>query len=51
MFQKRLIDQPLMLQVLADMAYRGALTLDVFPEEMTAKLVNEYLEVKARHLL
>ena len=38
-------------QVLADLNRKGALTLDVFPEEMTAPLVNRYLEVKARHLL
>jgi hypothetical protein len=25
--------------------------LDVFPEHMTANLVNKYLEIKARHLL
>jgi uncharacterized protein (DUF58 family) len=38
-------------QVLTDMDHRGVLTLDAFPEEMTAQLVNRYLEVKARHLL
>jgi uncharacterized protein (DUF58 family) len=38
-------------QVLADMEAKGVLKLDVFPEEMTAPLVNRYLEVKARHLL
>lgn len=38
-------------QVLAGLARRGALTLDVFPEELTAPLVNAYLEIKARHLL
>lgn len=38
-------------QVLADLARQGALTLDVFPEELTAPLVNTYLEIKARHLL
>jgi uncharacterized protein (DUF58 family) len=38
-------------QVLADLASKGALTLDVFPEQMTAPLVNRYLEIKARHLL
>ena len=32
-------------------AARGVLTLDVFPEELTAVLVNRYLEIKARHLL
>ncbi|HPZ81969.1 MAG TPA: DUF58 domain-containing protein, partial [Thermogutta sp.] len=30
---------------------KGALVLDVFPEEMTAPLVNQYLEIKARRLL
>jgi hypothetical protein len=25
--------------------------LDVFPEDMTAPLVNRYLDIKARHLL
>jgi len=38
-------------QVLADLEHRGVLSLDVFPEEMTARLVNRYLEIKARHLL
>ena len=38
-------------QVLNDLALKGALTLDVFPENMTAPLVNRYLEIKARHLL
>lgn len=38
-------------QVLRDMAHQGVLALDVFPEEMTAPLVNRYLEIKARHLL
>ena len=30
---------------------RGVLTLDVFPEELTAVLVNRYIEIKARHQL
>ena len=30
---------------------QGVLALDVFPEDMTAPLVNRYLEIKARHLL
>ncbi len=30
---------------------KGVLSLDVFPEQMTAPLVNRYLEIKARHLL
>lgn len=38
-------------QVLKNVQARGALTLDLFPEKMTASLVNEYLEIKARHLL
>ena len=38
-------------QVLTDLQSKGVLALDVFPEEMTAPLINRYLEVKARHLL
>jgi len=38
-------------QVLRDLEHHGVLALDVFPEEMTAPLVNSYLEIKARHLL
>jgi uncharacterized protein (DUF58 family) len=38
-------------RVLAGLRQRGALVLDVFPEELTAPLVNRYLEIKARHLL
>lgn len=38
-------------QVLTDLQSKGVLALDVFPEEMTAPLVNRYLEIKARHLL
>ncbi len=38
-------------QVLADLTSKGALALDLYPEEMTAPLVNRYLEIKARHLL
>jgi len=37
--------------VLTDLTHKGVLALDVFPEEMTAPLVNQYLEIKARHLL
>ncbi len=37
--------------VLADMQSQGVMALDVFPEQMTAPLVNRYLEIKARHLL
>jgi uncharacterized protein (DUF58 family) len=38
-------------QVLSDLRHDGVLTLDVRPEELTAALVNEYLAIKARHLL
>ncbi len=38
-------------QVLADLASRGVLSVDVFPEDMTAPLINRYLEIKARNLL
>ena len=38
-------------QVLRDLERRGVMALDVFPEDMTAPLVNSYLEIKARHLL
>jgi uncharacterized protein (DUF58 family) len=38
-------------QVLQRMRAGGGLCLDVFPEEMTSPLVNQYLEIKARHLL
>lgn len=38
-------------QVIRQMKAAGGLSLDVFPEEMTTPLVNQYLEVKARHLL
>jgi uncharacterized protein (DUF58 family) len=37
--------------VLSDLQSKGVLSLDVFPEQMTAPLVNRYLEIKARHLL
>ncbi len=38
-------------QILTDLHYNGVLCLDVFPEDMTAPLINQYLEIKARHLL
>jgi len=38
-------------QVLADIRSAGALTLDCFPEDLTAPLINEYLRVKGRNLL
>jgi hypothetical protein len=37
--------------VLADLQASGVLTVDVFPDTLTAQLVNRYLEAKARHLL
>ncbi len=37
--------------VLSGLRNRGALTLDVFPHELTAPLINRYLAIKARHLL
>lgn len=38
-------------QVLTDLARKGVLVVDVLPENLTAPLVNRYLEIKARHLL
>jgi uncharacterized protein (DUF58 family) len=38
-------------RVLAGLRAKGALTLDVAPDELTAPLVNRYLAIKARHLL
>jgi uncharacterized protein (DUF58 family) len=38
-------------RVLAGLRLRGVLTVDAFPEDLTAQLVNRYLEIKARHLL
>jgi uncharacterized protein (DUF58 family) len=38
-------------RTLAGLRGRGVLTLDVFPDDMTAPLVNRYLHIKARHLL
>jgi hypothetical protein len=38
-------------QVLTDLEHNGVLMLDTFPEDMTAPLINTYLNVKARHLL
>ena len=37
--------------VIRDLQHGGALTLDVFPEQLTSGLVNQYLDIKARHLL
>ena len=38
-------------QVLQDLSHRGVLVVDAFPDELTAPLVNQYLEIKAKHLL
>ncbi len=38
-------------QVLADLTARGVLSVDAFPEDLTAPLINRYLDAKARHLL
>lgn len=38
-------------QVINDLSRKGVLTMDVFPDHLTARLVNQYLEIKARHLL
>jgi uncharacterized protein (DUF58 family) len=38
-------------QAICDLQRKGVLALDVFPEDMTAPLINRYLEIKARHLL
>jgi len=38
-------------EVLADLKHRGVLAIETFPEDMTADLINQYLEIKARHLL
>jgi len=38
-------------QVIRDLRHQGVLALDLFPEQLTSELVNQYLEIKARHLL
>ena len=38
-------------KVITDMQYQGIMALDVYPEKLTAQLVNQYLEIKAKHLL
>lgn len=37
--------------VLQRLKATGTLALDVFPEEMTANMINQYLDIKARHAL
>ncbi|MDB5342281.1 MAG: hypothetical protein JWP89_658 [Schlesneria sp.] len=38
-------------QVLTDLRHAGVLTLDCFPEKLTAPLINEYMRIKSQHLL
>ncbi len=38
-------------QVITDLQHQGVLTVDVFPHQLTAQLVNQYLAIKAKHLL
>lgn len=38
-------------RLVRDLKKHGALVLDVSPAELTPKLINRYLEIKARHLL
>jgi uncharacterized protein (DUF58 family) len=38
-------------QVISDLHHRGVMALDVYPEKLTSQLVNQYLEIKAKHLL
>ena len=38
-------------EVLQKISDNGALVVDAFPDQLTAPLVNRYLEVKAKHLL
>ena len=38
-------------QIITDLQHQGVLALDVFPENLTARLVNSYLEIKAKHQL
>ncbi len=37
--------------VIRDLKHQGVMALDLFPEQLTSTLVNQYLEIKARHLL
>ncbi len=38
-------------RAIAGLRLRGVLTLDAFPNDLTAPLINQYLQIKARHLL
>ncbi len=38
-------------RLLTSLQHQGILVIDAFPDQLTAPLVNRYLEIKARHLL
>ena len=38
-------------QVISRLRHRGTLVVDVFPEDISTPLVNQYLQIKAKHLL
>ena len=38
-------------EVIQKVQNSGALVVDAFPDELTAPLINRYLEVKGKHLL
>ena len=38
-------------EVLTQLRHRGVLVVDAFPDDLSAPMVNQYLEVKAKHLL
>jgi uncharacterized protein (DUF58 family) len=38
-------------RTLVGLRRRGVLTLDLLPDELTAPMINQYLQIKARHLL
>jgi uncharacterized protein (DUF58 family) len=38
-------------QVITDLQYQGVMVIDVSPEKLTTRLINQYLEIKAKHLL
>lgn len=38
-------------RVLSELEHTGVLMLDAFPDQLTAPLVNRYLEIKAQHML
>ncbi|MFG0265122.1 MAG: hypothetical protein ACF8AM_08200 [Rhodopirellula sp. JB055] len=38
-------------QVLSGLRHKGVLVVDAYPDELSAPMVNQYLQVKAQHLL